>query len=73
MEVRAAVVVALFWKASRLAVSVAVPVLSKIKGRPVAPELETVKVVWPRDAVEEAWRLPEIWRGAEMVEEAVEI
>ena len=52
---------------------VAVPVLFRIRGVPVAPELVTVMVVWPREAVEEAWRTPATWRELATVEEAEEI
>ena len=45
MEVIAAVVVELFWKANWTAVLVAVPELFRINGVPVAPELLTVAVV----------------------------
>ena len=73
MEVIAAVTVALFWKLTRAAVSVAVPRLFRISGVPVAAELSTLKVVWPREAVEEAWKTPATCKGPATVEEAEEI
>ena len=39
----------------------------------MAPELETVSVVWPREAVEEAWKTPATCNGPATVEEAEEI
>ena len=73
IEVIAEVVVLLFWKSTRAAVLVAVPRLFRISGVPVAPELETVSVVWPREAVEEAWKTPATCNGPATVEEAEEI
>ena len=65
--------VALFWKVIREAVLVAVPALATINGVLVAPELVTVKVVWPREAVEEAWKTPASCNDPATVEEAEEI
>jgi len=49
------------WKANRVAVLVAVWVLTRVKGIPGVPEAKlTVMVVVAKETVEEAWRIPEI-------------
>ena len=62
------------WKANWVSVLVADWVLRRVKGIPGVTEATfTVIVVVAKETLEEAWRLPEIWREPAIVEEAEEI